>query len=107
MGCVVEVPLAFAAKRLTRTPAAVLGFPAAGGRNTAAGAAALGSFRVADGEGRGSAAHAAAGLLEVSALVLQVREIACYRGSRQGSGCLTLIDNTSMLWLPSCGCIEH
>jgi len=74
LGCVVEVPLAFAAKRLMRTPAAVLGFPAAGGRNTAAGAAAMGSFRVADAADRGSATPAAAGLLEVSPLVLQVRK---------------------------------
>jgi len=74
MGCVVEVPLAFAAKRLMRTPAAVLAYPAAGGRNTAAGAAAMGSFRVADAADRGSAPSAAAGLLEVSPLVLQVRK---------------------------------
>ena len=73
MGCIVEIPLAFAAKRLLRTPAAVLGFPAAGGRNTAAGAAALGSIHIADAADRDSAVHAAAQWLKVSPLVLQVR----------------------------------
>ena len=72
VGCVLEVPLAFTAKRLLRTPAAFFGFPAAGGSNSAAAAAAVGTLAVLEAAASGDIESVSARQLVIRPLLLQV-----------------------------------
>ncbi len=72
MGCLLEVPLAFTARRLLHTPAAVFALPAAGGSNSAAAAAAVGTFAESEAAASGEAESASAMQLVVKPLILQV-----------------------------------
>ena len=72
MGCILEVPLAFAAKRLLDTPAALFACPVANGSNSGAAAAAVGTFAVAEAAADGEAEFVSATQLILKPLTLQV-----------------------------------